>query len=423
MTELPSGTQAAQTAEYPTHPPERRFLDRSTPPHILTLIALSASAALAMNIFLPSLPAMAEHFDTEYRVMQLSVALYLGVNAVLQLFVGAISDRIGRRPVLLAGIAIFCLATIGCIFATNIVMFLVFRMCQAAIVTALVLSRAVVRDMVPEAQAASMIGYVTMGMAVAPMVGPAIGGALASVFGWQAGFWALFLIGGLTLWLTWTDLGETAPSRAGTTLRDELRDYPELLKSPRFWGYTLTLGLISGSFFAYLGGAPFVGDQVFGLDQAVFGLFFGAPAIGYFCGNGIAGRFSVQVGTNRMVLWGTLINAGGVALNLLVTSIGYGTPYTFFGLMTCIGLGNGMAIPNATSGALSVRPHLAGTASGLSGAMMIGLGAGLSALAGALLTPGSGATPLLWLMVVTGVGAIVTILMVIRREKRLAGAL
>ena len=143
----------------------------------------------------------------------------------------------------------------------------------------MVLSRAVVRDMVPEAQAASMIGYVTMGMSVAPMVGPAIGGALASVFGWQATFWALFVLGCVTLWLTWSDLGETAPSRAGTTFRDELRDYPELLKSPRFWGYTVTLGLSSGSFFAYIGGAPYVGDRVFGLDQATFGLFFGAPAM------------------------------------------------------------------------------------------------------------------------------------------------
>lgn len=420
MTELPPGPPATRTAADPITPPPRRFLDRTTPPHILTLITLASLAALAMNIFLPSLPAMATYFGTEYRVMQLSVALYLGVNAVLQLFVGAISDRVGRRPVLLAGVAIFLLATLGCIFATSSAMFLVFRMFQAAIVTALVLSRAVVRDMVPEAQAASMIGYVTMGMSVAPMVGPAIGGALASVFGWQATFWALFVLGCVTLWLTWSDLGETAPSRAGTTFRDELRDYPELLKSPRFWGYTVTLGLSSGSFFAYIGGAPYVGDRVFGLDQATFGLFFGAPAVGYFLGNFIAGRFSVRIGINRMVLWGSVIVAAGVSLSLLLFKLDLGTPYSFFGLMTCVGLGNGMAIPNATSGALSVRPHLAGTASGLSGAMMIGLGAGLSALAGALLTPGSGAAPLLWIMVVTALGAVCSISLVIRREKRLA---
>jgi len=386
-----------------------------------TLILLPALAALTMNIFLPSLPGMAEDFGADYGLMQLSVALYLAVNAVLQLFVGAISDRVGRRPVLLAGVAIFTLATLGCLLAGNVWVFLAFRMLQATIVAAVALSRAVVRDMVPEAQAASMIGYVTMGMAVAPMIGPAIGGALDAVFGWQASFWALFAMGAGLLWLTWADLGETAP-RQGGGLADQLRDYPELLRSPRFWGYTATLGLSSGAFFTYLGGAPYVGDRVFGMDPATFGLFFGAPAVGYFTGNFLSGRFSVRMGVNRMVLWGTLINAGGVSFSLLLFYLGLGTPYSFFALMTCVGLGNGMTIPNATAGALSVRPHLAGTASGLSGALMIGLGAALSALAGALLTPERGAFPLLWLMVITACGAIVAILAVIRRERRLAGA-
>lgn len=400
--------------------PERRFLDRGTPPNAVTLILLSALAALTMNIFLPSLPGMAAHFETDYRLMQLSVALYLAVNAVMQLFIGAISDRVGRRPVLLAGVGIFLAATLGCIFAANVWVFLFFRMLQATIVTGMALSRAVVRDMVPEAQAASMIGYVTMGMAVAPMIGPAIGGVLDAAFGWQASFWALFAAGAAVLWLTWADLGETAP-RQGGGFAEQFRDYPELLTSPRFWGYTATLGLSSGAFFSYLGGGPYVGDHVFGMDPATFGLFFGAPAVGYFLGNFLSGRFSVRMGVNRMVLWGTLINFGGVALSLTLFYAGLGTPYSFFGLMTCVGLGNGMTIPNATAGALSVRPHLAGTASGLSGALMIGLGAALSALAGALLTPASGAFPLLWLMLVTAAGAIMSILLVIRRERRLTG--
>ncbi|WP_397542336.1 Bcr/CflA family efflux MFS transporter [Roseovarius salis] len=399
--------------------PPRRFLDRRSPPHIATLILLSGLAALTMNIFLPSLPGMTAHFDTDYRLMQLSVALYLAVNAALQLVIGAISDRYGRRPVLLWGIALFLVATLGCIFAGNVWIFLFFRMMQATIVTGMALSRAVARDMVPDAQAASMIGYVTMGMAVAPMIGPAIGGGLDAVFGWQASFWALFLAGAAVLVLTWADLGETAP-RGGGGFAEQIRDYPELLASPRFWGYTVTLGLSSGAFFAYLGGGPYVGDRVFGMDPATFGLFFGAPAVGYFTGNFVSGRFSVRMGVNRMVFWGALINAGGVVLNLSLFHAGLGTPASFFGLMTLVGLGNGMVIPNATAGALSVRPHLAGTAAGLSGALMIGLGAALSALAGALLTPGSGAFPLLWIMMVTALGAVAAIALVIRRERRLA---
>jgi len=401
--------------------PTIRLLDRSTPPHILTLILLAGISALAMNIFLPSLPGMTAYFDTEYRLVQLSVALYLAVNASLQVVMGPISDRLGRRPVILGGLGIFIIATLGCIFAPNILIFLTFRMIQATVVVAMVLSRAVVRDMVPEREAASMIGYVTMGMAVVPMIGPAIGGVLDQIFGWKANFWALFILGVGVFWLTWRDLGETAPL-SGRSLSQQFREYPELLTSPRFWGYSMAAALASGAFFAYLGGAPFVGDRVFGLDPATLGLYFGAPAIGDFLGNFISGRFSVRIGVNRMVLWGTLFNAGGIGLNLVLFYAGLGTPLTFFGLMTLMGLGNGMLIPNATAGALSVRPHLAGTASGLSGAMMIGGGAALSALAGALLGPGTGAFPLLWIMLCTAVGAILAIGVVIWRERSITMA-
>ena len=395
-----------------------RFLDRTTPPHIATLILLAGISALAMNIFLPSLPGMARYFDTDYATMQLAVAFYLTGNAVLQLLIGPVSDRFGRRPVILFGGGVFIVATVACIYAPNVEVFLALRVVQAIVISGLVLSRAVIRDMFPQNQAASMIGYVTMGMAVVPMVGPAIGGILDEMFGWQANFGALFILGAALFWLCWRDLGETAPL-TGRTLVQQFRDYPALLTSRRFWGYALAAGLSSGSFFAYLGGAPFVGDQVFGLPPATLGVLFGAPAIGYFIGNFLSGRFSTRIGVNRMVFWGAIANASGIALNLLLFSLGLGTPISFFGLMTFMGLGNGMVIPNATAGALSIRPDLAGTASGLSGALMIGLGAALSALAGLLLTPASGAFPLLWIMLCSALAAIGTILLVIRREHSL----
>ncbi|WP_416881782.1 multidrug effflux MFS transporter [Marivita sp.] len=397
-----------------------RFLDRSTPPHIVTLILLAGLSALVMNIFLPSLPNMTAYFQTEYWLMQLSVAVYLAVNAVLQILIGPISDKMGRRPVILWGIGGFCVATLGCIYAPDIYTFLGFRMAQAVIVTAMVLSRAVVRDCVPQDQAASMIGYVTMGMAVVPMIGPAFGGVLDQVFGWQANFWLLLILGLALFWLTWSDVGETAKV-SGLTLGQQFAQYPELLKSPRFWGYAIASGMSSGAFFAYLGGAPYVGTEVFGMSPAVLGFFFGAPAIGYFCGNFISGRFSARIGVNRMVMLGTLINCMGILLSMLVFWLGLGSEWTFFGFMTFVGLGNGMTIPNATAGMLSVRPHLAGTASGLGGAIMLGGGAGLSALAGALLVPGTGAWPLLWIMLATAICAIIAIQLVIWRSARLAG--
>ncbi|MEL6647353.1 MAG: multidrug effflux MFS transporter [Pseudomonadota bacterium] len=396
----------------------RRFLDRRSPPHILTLILLASLSGIALNIFLPSLPNMTVYFATEYGLMQMAVAFYLGMNAVLQLIVGPISDRYGRRPVLLGGLAIFLIATLGCIWATNVWVFLAFRMMQAAVVVTMALARATIRDMVPEREAASMIGYVTMGMAVAPMVGPAIGGALDAAFGWQASFWFLFGMGAVVLALTWADQGETAPRRQGG-FAQQFRDSPELFRSPRFWGYAGTLGLASGAFFAYLGGGPYVGDQVFDLDPATFGIYFGAPAVGYMLGNFLSGRYSVRFGVNWMVLVGSVICAAGITLNLVLFALGLGTPLSFFGLMSLMGLGNGLVIPNATAGALSVRPHLAGTASGLSGALMIGLGAALSAVAGVVLNLGLGALPLLALMALSAYGSIVTIVLVIRREQKL----
>ncbi len=397
-----------------------RFLDRTTPPHIFTLIVLTGLGALSMNIFLPSLPQMTEHFETDYRLMQLSVALYLGVNACLQIVIGPVSDRYGRRPVLLWSIAIFLVATIGCIFAPNVETFLFFRMMQAVIVAGLVLGRAVVRDMYPQDQAASQIGYVTMGMAIVPMIGPAIGGVMDQALGWQSNFWLLLILGAMVITLTWRDLGETAKTTS-TSFRAQFAEYPELLTARRFWGYSLSAAFASGAFFAYLGGAPFVGSEVFGLSPAWLGIYFGAPALGYFFGNWISGRFSVRAGINSMILWGSILSAAGILTSLILFLLGFKTALVFFGFTTFVGFGNGMVLPNATSGMLSVRPHLAGTASGLGGAIMIGGGAALSALSGALLTGESGAFPLIRIMLTTSLLAVAAIVYTIYRERQVIG--
>lgn len=396
---------------------ETRFLDRTTPPHVTTLVALSAMSALAMNVFLPSLPSMAAYFDTSYAVMQLSVSLYLAVTAVLQLFIGTISDRYGRRPVLLVSLVVFLLATIGTLLAPSATVFLVFRMLQGAIVSAIALSRAAIRDVMDEGQAASRIGYVTMGMALVPMIAPAIGGTLDGVFGWRGSFGLMLLAGSGVLALAWADMGETKHDRGGS-LAAQFGALPELLRSPRFWAYVATATLASGAFFAYLGGAPFVGTRVFGMSPAQLGAFFGAPAIGYAAGNFLSGRFAARIGINRMIILGCIVGFSGMALLTVIHMAGGLSKWTFFGCMVFTGLGNGMLLPSATSGMMSVRPHLAGSASGLGGAIMIGGGAALSALAGALLTAGSGAGPLIWLMVVTTGLGLPPMLYVLHRERQ-----
>ena len=398
--------------------PTVRFLDNTTPPHIVTLVLLAGLSALTMNIFLPSLPGMAAWFDAPYALMQLSVALYLALSAVLQIVIGPISDRFGRRRVLLWSLALFLVATVGTLLAPTAESFLAFRMAQAVIAAGMVLSRAVVRDMVSDAEAASMIGYVTMGMSIVPMIGPVIGGLLDEFFGWQANFALLLVAGIAVLWLTWRDLGETSPPRK-IALGDQLRSYPALLSSRRFWGYTLCAAFASGSFFAYLGGAPFVGTEVFGLSSFQIGALFALTSVGYGAGNFIAGRYSVRVGMNRMALMGALFLVLGMGALVLLTLAGLRHPVLFFGLTISMGIGNGMTLPNANAGILSIRPDLAGTASGLGGAIMIGGGAALAALAGALLTPGATELPLVLLMFASALASLLSILLVIRRARRL----
>ncbi|MCF2871933.1 multidrug effflux MFS transporter [Octadecabacter sp. G9-8] len=398
--------------------PTIRFLDRTTPPHIATLILMAGIGALSLNVFLPSLPSMAEHFGVEYSLMQLSVSLYLATTAFVQIAIGPISDRYGRRPIVLVTVAIFIATSIGAVYAPNFTTFLICRLLQTSIATAFVISRAIVRDMVPQAQAASMIGYVTMGMSVVPMLGPAVGGVLDEAFGWQASFW-LLAGGGAILWLmTYFDQGETFEKREGG-FSAQFKEYPKLLTSQRFWGYCLAAAFASGAFFAYLGGAPFVGSDVFGMEPAELGLYFGAPAIGYMVGNGLSGRYSVRIGVNRMVLYGALLTVLGMVLLLVFDIAGLHYPIVFFGFMIFIGLGNGILLPNANAGMLSVRPDLAGSAAGLGGAFMIGGGSALSVIAGFILGPGTGARPLIILMLLTTLCAVACALWVIRRANQI----
>ena len=395
-----------------------RFLDRTTPPVLATLVLVAGLSALTMNIFLPSLPAMAKWFGVPYGLMQQSVPLYLALSAGLQVVIGPLSDRYGRRKVLLWSLWMFLFATVGTLAAPNATLFLICRMAQAVIASGMVLSRAIVRDITTDAQAASMIGYVTMGMSLVPMIGPVIGGWLDDSFGWQANFALLLILGVGVLALVWADLGETAVLRDGPILA-QMKEYPRLLTSPRFWGYAMAAAFSSGCFFAYLGGAPFVGTEVYQLSSTGVGALFALTAVGYAAGNFLAGRYSVRLGMNRMVLTGTLVTTFGLLLLALLTWAGWSGPGMFFGLTIFMGLGNGIALPNANAGILSVRPGLAGAASGLGGALIIGGGAALASLAGRLLVPGSTEMPLVLLMLASSVASVVAILLVIRRAQQI----
>lgn len=371
-----------------------------------------------MNMHLPSLPAMADTFNISYSAATLTVTLFLAMNAVFQFVVGPLSDRFGRRPIVLICMAIFCVSSVGCIFSTKFEMFLFCRLIQAIVVAGLVLSRAAIRDVYSQDRAASVLGYATMGMAILPLVGPAVGGNLEVHFGWVASFWVLLGVGILVFTLAYFDMGETNKQKS-SSMAVQFRAYPELLRSRRFWGYCITATFSAGAYFAYLGGAAFVGREIFNLSPGILGFYLGAPAVGYIAGNGLSGRFSVDLGINRMILTGTIITAVGMTFCILLFLFTAPIPLSFFGCVCFMGLGNGMVLPNATAGMMSVRPHLAGSASGIGGTINTAGGAAIATATGAILTPSTGILPLLLIMLACTIMSIISISYVVRRAKEL----
>lgn len=374
-----------------------------------------------MSVFLPSLPSIADHFGVQYSVAQLAVTAYLITSAFVQLVMGPLSDRFGRRPVALCTILVFIMATLLSIYAPNFELFLLGRIIQAMAVVGLAVSRAAVRDMYDANKAASMIGFVTMGMAVVPTIGPAIGGVLQESFGWQMSFWLLFGAGVIVFILVYLDFGETNQNRSASIMA-QFRQYPELFRSRRFWAYCLSATSAVAAYFCYLVSAPLVGQGFFGMSPKELGFYFGAPAVGYFIGNFLTGMFAQKAGINRMIFFGTLIAMGGMTLSLCLFLFTETIPLSFFGCVTLVGIGNGMTLPNASTGMMSVRPSLAGTASGIGGTMMTAAGAGLASAVGAYLNPAAHPEALIFIMLLASSLPIFGLWYITKREDHLNSA-
>ena len=375
------------------------FPAATTPPRLSTLILLTATSVLSLNMFLPSLANMAKDFGVDYALVSFSVAGYLAITAVLQVLMGPLSDRYGRRPVLLGGLAIFTLASLVCALATNIWVFLAFRVLQGAVISGAALSRAVVRDTVPAQQAASVLGYIGMAMAIAPMLGPMFGGVLDQVFGWRANFVAFFVIGLAMFSLCWVDLGETnlEPSE---TFRAQFQTYPELIRSRRFWGYSICVMFSVAAFYVFLAGAPLVANALFAMSPAGLGFYMGIITAGFMFGSYLSGRYAPRYSLTTMMIAGRIVTCVGLTFGLVLILAGNVHVLTIFGATVFVGLGNGLTIPSGNAGAMSVRPQLAGSASGLSGALVVAGGAVSSLLTGMILTPENGAYMMILLMLV-----------------------
>ena len=391
----------------------------SSPPHLVTLALLAALATLSLNMFLPSLASIAADFQADYAVVNLSIAGYLAVTAALQLVVGPLSDRFGRRPVMLAALSLFVFASLGCTLATNVWMFLACRVLQGAVIAGWAVSLAAVRDTVPTQKAASLIGYLSMSMAVAPMLGPMFGGFLDAAFGWRASFVAYTGFGAALLLLVWLDLGETNRNRA-ETFGQQLRNYPALLGAGRFWGYALCMAFSVSAFYAFLSGVPLVARGALDLPPERLGLYMGSITAGFFLGSFLSGRLAKRVPLTTLILCGRSAACLGLSAGLIFVLAGVVSEPTFFGATIFVGIGNGLTMPNGNAGAVSVKPELAGSASGLAGALMVGTGALMTSFTGVVVSEANAPLALLTIMLASSALGLLAILWVRRLEARAA---
>ncbi|MZR31968.1 Bcr/CflA family efflux MFS transporter [Sneathiella sp. DP05] len=371
----------------------------ATPPRMITLVVFTALSTLSLNMFVPSLANMARDFDADYALLTLAVAGYLGITAVLMLIIGPLSDRYGRRPVMLVALVIFVMASFVCTLATNVWVFLLFRVMQGTIIAGWAIALAVIRDTSEHKEAASRISLITMAMSVAPLLGPMLGGVLDELFGWRANFITYTLFGVLALFLCWFDLRETNLSRS-ENFRQQFRSYPYLLKSVRYWAYAVCMAFSNSGFYVFIAGVPLIAVVMLGLSPALLGVYMGTITIGFTCSTFLSSRLAHRVSLTSLILAGRVIAVIGAVSALLFFLADMGNALTLFGPLILIGAGNGLTVPNANAGAMSIRPELAGSAVGLIGALAVGSGGALTALTGTLVSETSGAIPLLTLLMV-----------------------
>jgi MFS transporter, DHA1 family, multidrug resistance protein len=345
-------------------------------PSLAILIAVSAVGPMALNIFIPSMPGMRTVFDADYGTIQLTLTAYIFAIALAQLVLGPLSDRFGRRPVLLAGLVLFVVASLACALATSIELLIALRVLQATGGCAgLVLGRAIVRDLFDQETSASMLGYITMAMVLAPMMAPTMGGFLDDWFGWQAGFVVSAVAGALILAASWGSLHETNFHRRPMPgIGAMARDYGTLLRSRVFVANALAGACAVSIFFSFLAGAPFVMVELLGRTPSEYGLWFMLAAGGYMAGNFLAGRFARRLGTDLLVVAGNALALAAMVVMIAMALAGLFSPVAIFAPMFFSGVANGMVIPNTLANAVSVRPDMAGAASGFAGSLHLVMG-------------------------------------------------
>ncbi len=390
----------------PTKEPGGDPVRTATPWALLSLLmAMTAIGPMALNILVPALPQLATKLATDTETVQLTVSLYLIGLASAQLVLGPLSDRFGRRPVVLAGLALAVLASAACIAVTSVASLVAFRILQAVGAAAgVVIGRAVIRDLFARDRAASMIGLVATVMVVAPMVAPLIGGILDAAFGWTSIFVFVTVLSAIVLCWAVLTLPETRVHDAAGDEGSFFSQTRRLAVSRSFLGYVLCAALGSSQFFIVLGGGPHAVVSIMGRAPAEYGVWFAVASFGYMAGNFAASRLAVQRGVDALIWWGICAEIGGAILSVIaVTVFPAGGPATIFLPQIAISFGNGLLLPNAIAGAISVRPQAAGTASGITGFVQMGLGAVAAQAMGHLLAHATTAMPMSLAILAAGI--------------------
>jgi DHA1 family bicyclomycin/chloramphenicol resistance-like MFS transporter len=342
------------------------------------LTAVVALGPISTDLYLPSLPGLLRHFDADVAEVQLTLSVFLIGLAVGQLVYGPLSDRFGRRPVLIGGMLIYVAASIACALAPSVPALIAARLVQAIGACAgPVVCRAVVRDVHGREGAARILSYMGAAMALAPALGPILGGYVEAWLGWRANFAILCIYGAVGLALTMAFLPETAPHKGepGGGLDAALRGYLGLLGQRVYIGFVLSCSLAYGGIFCFISGSSFVFVDIIGLPPQRYGLCFGAIVLGYILGTLTGGRMTRRLGVEHMVKTGGLISAVG-GLGLVASVLAFGATIPGILVPTILYMvGTGFVLPNAMAGAIGPFPRIAGSAAALLGFVQMGLAA------------------------------------------------